>query len=423
MAKKRGLLAELQRQGQLEAKRRQQAAKHLAQAHTTAQRQAEQAATQAERARAQASRAATADAKAAEREAQRFYVEARDAEVAARNAQLSDEYEQIDSILSATLDVDDFVDLQRLRRQAEHPPFDSGQLALASPQPLPIEAPPEPQFVAPAGEPKGLSGVFGAKKKYAEVVAQAQVAFSRTHELWQAEVAALPARDEARRQDYQRAEQQRQEQLQELKATYDAECRQRELEAATANEALDQLVANLGYEVEDAVQEYVSIVLGNSVYPDCFPIDHDFEFDSANRELTLKVSVPAPTEVPSIREFKYNKAKDEIAETALPQKDLKDRYANAVAQVALRSLHEIFEADRAGRIQTIALTVVTSAIDAATGRLTETPLVAVASDRPTFEVLDLSNVVPSATLAHLKANVSKNPFGLVGIDLSKGVRG
>ena len=55
--------------------------------------------------------------------------------------------------------------------------------------------------------------------------------------------------------------------------------------------------------------------------------------------------------------------------------------------------------------------------------MTEIPLIAVASDRETFEHIDLSNIVPLATLDHLKASVSKNPFGLVAIDLSRGVRG
>jgi restriction system protein len=76
-----------------------------------------------------------------------------------------------------------------------------------------------------------------------------------------------------------------------------------------------------------------------------------------------------------------------------------------------------------GRIQTISLTVATEALDVATGQMTETPFIAVATDRPTFEAIDLANVVPLATLQHLNALVSKNPHGLVGVDLSKGVRG
>jgi restriction system protein len=51
------------------------------------------------------------------------------------------------------------------------------------------------------------------------------------------------------------------------------------------------------------------------------------------------------------------------------------------------------------------------------------PLVAVATDRATFEAIDLANVVPQATLGHLGAVISKNPHGLVAIDTSKGIRG
>ena len=270
---------------------------------------------------------------------------------------------------------------------------------------------------------------------YAAALAQAQADHDRDTRSWEAEarqrrqghpfaeVASVPSRQEEQDREYEAAENLRLQQLEAAKAAYGAECRQREAEVAESNRALDQLIANLGYGVEDAVQEYVSIVLGNSVYPDSFPVVHEFGFDSAHGELTLKVAVPGPAAMPSIRQFKYVKARDEIAETPLTQKDQRERYANAVAQVAIRTLHEIFEADRAGRIQTISLTVATQAIDPGTGHMTDIPFIAVASDRATFEHLDLSNVVPSATLAHLNAAVSKNPFGLVAIDLSKGVRG
>ena len=100
---------------------------------------------------------------------------------------------------------------------------------------------------------------------------------------------------------------------------------------------------------------------------------------------------------------------------------MKDRYAGAVNQVALRSLHEVFEADRRGLIQSIALQVGTETIDPATGVETYVPFVAVGADRATFMSFDLSSVVPTATLTHLGAAVSKNPHGLAPADLS-GIR-
>ena len=423
MAKKRGFIAEMNRQAQLAAKRREQEAKKAAQQQAAAHRRAEQAARQSEKAASQLLRATAADMKNAEKEAQRLQHEAMEAEADSRNEDLAVAYEEVDGILAATLAVDDYVDLEDLRRRAEHPPFDPGSLGSPTMPPPPIVAPPEPQFVPPEGEPKGLSGAFGGKKKYAAVFADAQAAFNAQHEAWRVEVAAVPARTEQANAQYQAVENDRRQRLAAAQASYEAECAQREAEVGESNQQLDQLIANLGYEVEDAIQEYVSIVLGNSIYPDAFPVEHDFEFDSPNRELTLKVSVPAPSDVPSTKAFKYVKSSGEIAETALSQKDQKDRYAGAVAATALRTLHEVFEADRVGRIQTISLTVGTEALDIATGQMTETPLIAVATDRPTFEAIDLANVVPLATLQHLNALVSKNPFGLVGVDLSKGVRG
>ena len=52
-----------------------------------------------------------------------------------------------------------------------------------------------------------------------------------------------------------------------------------------ANERLDALIAGLAAGEHDAVQEYVGIVLGNSVYPEISAVEHDYEFDPGTREL------------------------------------------------------------------------------------------------------------------------------------------
>ena len=111
MARRRGFFAELQYQNQLAAKQQAQAERAQARAHAAAVREAERAQREAERAAAAASRASAAEQKAAEREAKRLHEEARLAEVDALNTQLAEITDELDSILSATLDVDDFVDL------------------------------------------------------------------------------------------------------------------------------------------------------------------------------------------------------------------------------------------------------------------------------------------------------------------------
>ncbi|HSH58432.1 MAG TPA: hypothetical protein VK988_02100 [Acidimicrobiales bacterium] len=86
---------------------------------------------------------------------------------------------------------------------------------------------------------------------------------------------------------------------------------------------------------------------------------------------------------------------------------MKQRYTRAVHQVALRSIHEVFEADRRGLIKTVSLEVGTNTTDRATGRAVYVPFVAAAAERDAFLAFDLAAVVPAATLEHLGAAVSK----------------
>ncbi|WP_221633962.1 hypothetical protein [Nocardioides luti] len=418
---KRGFFAEMNYQAQQAEKRRRQQEAQAVRAYNAAVRDHERAVKAAERAHATAVRASEAERKAAEKEAARLHLEARTAEVEALNTELTSTYDDIDSLLAWTLDTDDYVDLHSLKVIAEHPPFDPGKLGTPV-APVPeLVYPPQPTYVEPAA-PKGLSGAFGGKKKHAEAVAAAQAEHQQAVAFWHEKNAKSHEHHVATLAKREQDEAARLAKVAEAEAAYRAECDQREADAAARNEELTKFINDLAFDVEYAIEDYVGIVLSNSVYPDAFPVEHDHSFDLATRELTLKVDIPEPAAVPSVKEYKYVKAKDEITETQLTAKAQKDRYAAAVQQVAVRTLHEVFEADRAGKIHSIALTVGTDTIAPATGQPEYVPLVMVAADREIFSSFDLANVVPKATLDHLGAAVSKSPFDLTPADTSRGVR-
>lgn len=404
MARRRGFLAEMQHQARL-AEQRQRAA---AREQMAASRRAEQAWKADQRASLALQRASEADRKRLEKEAFEAHVAARQAEVEQLNAELAATYDQVDSLLESTLDVDDYVDLGSLRRTVEHPPFDR-RLETPIQAPMELPDPPYPVFQPPAAP----TGLFGRKKKLEEAHAQAEAALADARASWEHEMEQL--RGERRRQAAQHAadEQARHQRLAAARVRYQGECAAREAETAQHNASLDQLITDLSYGAVDAVQEYVGIVLANSVYPEGFTVEHEAQFDPGTAELALRVLIPGPDLIPTIKSYKYVKASDEITSVALSQKDSKDRYAGIVHQVALRTLHEIFEADRRGLIQSISLEVGTQTINPATGKETYIPFAAVGAPRDAFSEIDLSAVVPSATLEHLGAAVSKNPLGLV----------
>ncbi|MBJ7608122.1 MAG: hypothetical protein JF887_01655 [Candidatus Dormibacteraeota bacterium] len=422
MTRKRGLFAELHHQHQMAERRQRQASAGAARANAAAARQLEQARRRAQQAQVQYARATAAEQRKAEQEVRRLHDEAMQAEVDAKNTELDVVREEVDSILSSALAADPFVDLEALRTVAQHPPFGRSDLETPLPAPVPHAAREEPTYHEPP-VPHGLAGMFGFKKKYAAAVAVAWAEFEQQHSAWEAEVAALPMAQLHQMQEHQRGEKTRQEQLQLARQAYRAQCEAREAASAQVNSALDHLIQGLAVGTPEAVEEYVGMVLGGSEYPESFVVDHDFSYDGASKELALTCTVPPPDALPAEHQFKYQRSKDEISASVLPLKAQRDRYTAAVLQVALRMLHEVFVADRGAHIQTIALTVQTEGLHSATGLMRGATLVGVAAERSSFLTFDLKKVVPSATLHHLGGVVSKNPFDMVGIDPSKGVRG
>ena len=416
---KRGFFAELNYQAQQAEKQRRQQDVAAVRAHNAAVREAERAQRAAERARATASRAAEAQRKAAEKEAARLQVEARTAEVEAMNKELAASYEDIDTLLGWTLGFDDFVDLETLKSTAEHPSFDPGKLGTPVPTVPELVYPAQPNYVEPPA-PKALSGAFGGKKRHAEAVQQAQAAHEQAQREWHDEANLQHAEHVGKLAARETAEADRLVKLAEAEEAYKAECAQREADAATTNEELTKFINDLAFDVEYAIEDYVGIVLSNSVYPDAFPVEHEHSFDLATRELTLQVNSRSRPRFPG-QGVPLREGEGRDHRKPLPAKTQKDRFNAAVHQVALRTLHEVFEADRAGK------STPSPSRSGSIGRAGDRSAgvraaVVAAADRDTFNSFDLANVVPAATLDHLGAAVSKSPFDLTPADTSRGVR-
>lgn len=333
------------------------------------------------------------------------------AEVDAKNQGLAAVYDDLDNLLNWTLDVDDYVDLEALRQVAEHPRFDHPDLEIPStPEPL-IPAPVEPS----RSEVESPKGLFGRKKKFEEAQAEAEADFVKRWTAYQTELQSLASRRAEQTARYAEVESTRKAALGAARAQYANESQAREKVVADQNARLDEFITNLGYGTAEAIQEYVGIVLANSVYPEHFEVEYEAEFEPTTAELSLKVVIPGPDRVPTIKSYKYTRASDEITTVALSQREAKTRYAGITHQVALRTIHEVFEADRRSLIQAISLEVATQANNPATGKYESFILVAVGASRERFMEIDLSGVIPEATLGHLGAALSKNAFDLAPV--------
>src|SRR5437867_8426015 len=109
---------------------------------------------------------------------------------------------------------------------------------------------------------------------------------------------------------------------------------------------------------------------------------------------TLTASLPVRESViPVEREYKYVATRDVIDTLARPEKEIKDRYARLIAQVAIRTIHQILAS-----VPSEVATVVTfyghlSTTDMTTGQPIRLCLISVSAERDLFatfvlEILD-----------------------------------
>ena len=310
----KGFFAEIQRQAARAARESERAHKASVRTHATAVREYEAAQKREEQARVRAQKASATEQKRLEKEAKISHEEAMKAHVDSLNSKLAGIDEELLGILAATLDVDDFVDLETFRVNAEHPPFDRSDLLANSRPELPIIDPPMPVLSEPSA-PRGIMSIIGKKLHRKKILAAGERLESDTAD-WQATIDGNIALRENESRAYQQREQERLIALESEQNRYAAECAQREEAMAKQNEELDALIANLGYGTKEAIEEYIGIVLSNAVYPDHFPIRYGFTFEPSVAELRLRVAVLTPDEISAVKNYKYTKASDDITESS-----------------------------------------------------------------------------------------------------------
>ncbi|WP_204018430.1 restriction endonuclease [Sphaerimonospora thailandensis] len=346
---------------------------------------AQQAAVRnAERARAAYARAQAAE----EKERKRLYQESRAADVAAMNEGLELRMQALATILQATLQVDDHIDFESLKRPATIPAWQHKHLE------VPVPAPQWEQF-APA-EPTGMGKLFG-KSKYQQALAAAQGQFQQAMA------------------QHQTQERSRTQALAEARAAYEGMVNARKAEAARQHAEIDAFRNEYESGDPDAVVSYYDMVLQRSSYPEGFPQHFKIAFVPESRQLVVEYELPTVDIVPVAKQHRYVKSSDSINESARPATQIKSAYAAAIAQVALRTVHELFEADRGRHLDVVVFNGVVDTIDPASGQKTRPCLITLRTTRDTFGALDLAHVDPLKCLQHLSAGVSKSPVELTPV--------
>jgi restriction system protein len=358
--------------------------------HHTAVRAQAQAQARSHRQAVQAQKAYERARLAGEKERKRLYVEMRSSEVDLRNASLEEQVSDLNSLLPAALGVDPYYDLCRLEEHPKLPGFGPGALAVAE------EAPCLESYL-----PKSFSRlqalVPGARRKHAEATDDAKRRYAEDLERHGAK------------------ERNRLSLLATKRAEHETQIAAIMAAAAARNREVATLRSNFGQGEPEAVCAYFSLVLESSNHPESFPSKVELGYLSENKELVVELELPPFAAVPTVGSYKYVKVKDEIVESPRPLNQRKAIYGEVIAQIVLRTLHEIFVSDRLGLVEVVVLNGYVHAIDPTVGREVRPCVATLRATREHFQSIDLKRIEPQACLKGLNALVSKSPSELAPV--------
>ncbi|MER7347582.1 restriction endonuclease [Streptomyces aurantiacus] len=356
----------------------------------------DQQARQVERER----KAAETASKRQERERKAAYQEQQAEQAQVRTIGVEHEVEQLGQLLRDALVGDPPTTFEGRRRT--HKPRGWDERPWSRPEPSPRW-----EEFAPS-EPGGLAAVLGlGRKRYEAEVAEARVRFGDAQER------------------HRRAEDERLATL-ERKQTEYRQAEERALaEIGAFNRQLDEERESYRAGEPAAVEAHLGAVLDASRYPLGFPHEHRIAFRPATGDVLVEVHLPPEGIVPAARGYRYVKSRDETTVLPRPEKERKEIYASVLAQVALRTVHEILMGDPDRIINGVILNGHVKTIDRATGQEVSPCLVTLSTSREQFGKLRLSQVDPVHCLKGLNALVSPNPYDLepirpiIEFDLSK----
>jgi restriction system protein len=305
------------------------------------------------------------------------------------NEALDQQLATLDSLLKATLSVDDFLDFESLKQIPDIRPFEPGRLAIAEARPE------EANFSVPPLGARKL--VPGAKAKHTAAVAEAAARYESA-------LVEHEHREQQRLADWRDAQDRHEQQNADLLK-----------QATAANEELEAFRAEFEAGDPDAIVSYFDMVLQRSAYPDSFPRHFRLAYVPGSMQLVVEFELPTISVVPTAKAYRYVKSKDEVSVSPRAASHIKTVYADVIAQVALRTVHELFEADRRRFIDSLVLNCYVDTTDPATGKAIRPTLVTLRTTRDVFGELDLAHVEPLVCLKSLGAGVSKSPNELLPV--------
>ncbi|MEJ2710476.1 MAG: restriction endonuclease [Anaerolineales bacterium] len=181
------------------------------------------------------------------------------------------------------------------------------------------------------------------------------------------------------------------------------------------NKAIDEKKKRYFNSDPSAIVDYCDMVLSASSYPEYFPQSFDLDYNPENQLLIIDYQLPSIENIPTLKEVRYIQSRNEFAEKHISQSQSNKLYDSVIYQISLRTIHELYEADRLNALASIVFNGYVNTVDPATGHEINPCILSVQASEDEFEGINLANVDPKTCFKSLKGIGSSKLYRLTPI--------
>jgi restriction system protein len=355
-----------------------------------------------------------AERKRLEREQKARDIEQKKALAEEKTIKAQELLDSMNEILGHTLYIDDTINWESLKNNEK----------FAIPEPKKPKTPPEPIKAYISPEPnksdEKYTPKFGfldgfSKKRKEKVKKEAHELYLKDKKAWELEKKEINDQYVIAKNEYiSTLSKLEKEYLSKLKA-WEEEKVQFLKKQEEENEIIDlKKEKYLNCDLE-AVLDYCDMVLSNSEYYYDFPQEYELDYNPETKIIVVNYQIPSLEAIPTLKEVKYIQSRDEFIEKQLTKSQINKLYDSVLYQITLRTIHELFEADRANALEAIVFNGYVNSIDPATGQKLNSCVLSIQSKKDEFLEINLEMVEPKACFRKLKGVSSSKLHSLTPI--------
>jgi len=146
-----------------------------------------------------------------------------------------------------------------------------------------------------------------------------------------------------------------------------------------------------------------------------YDTENEASYIKETETIVVDCLLPAPEDMPYIKEFRYIKSKDEVREINLSQKEKNALYDRVIYQTCLSDIYQVFTTDTIGRVNSIIYNAWVSSIDKATGIPRKTCILSLQTNKQQFMEISLHQVDPKECFRHLGGIGSSQLYSITPI--------